>query len=174
MARSAPSDRASGHTQTPLPEWETAGVIKSIQVELQIHGQRGSSAHVTQLLGVRPDEQYEIGGPKGDGPSTFDVSIWNLFSNRHVEEIRAEHEQAPWGRLHWILRLLPEDAADRFARLRDEGYEVTLSVALITDHKENAFTVPAATVRQVAAAGLNLELTPVSTKQIDITYRDSW
>ncbi|MCS6576366.1 DUF4279 domain-containing protein [Curtobacterium flaccumfaciens pv. flaccumfaciens] len=72
-------------------------MLKSIQVELQIHGQRGSSAHVTQLLGVSPDEQYEIGDPKGGGPRTFDVAIWNLFSNRHVEEIRAEHEQAPLG-----------------------------------------------------------------------------
>lgn len=174
MARSAPSGFDSSRAQMPLPEWETAGVIKSIQVALQIHGQRGSSAHVTQLLGVSPDEQYEIGDPKGDGPRTFDVSIWNLFSNDHVHEIRAEHGQDPWGRVHWILRLLPEDAAARFARLRDGGYEVTLSVVLITDHKENTFTVPAATVRQVAAAGLDLELSPVSTEQIDITYRDFW
>lgn len=149
-------------------------MIKSIQVELQVHGQRGSSAEVTQLLDVSPDEQYEIGDLKGDGPRTFDVSIWNLFSNRHVHEIRAEHGQDPWGRVHWILRLLPEDAADLFARLRDEGYDVILSVALITDHKENTFTIPAETVRQVAAAGLNLELTPMSTKQINITYRDIW
>jgi hypothetical protein len=149
-------------------------VIKSIQVELQIHGQRGSSAGVTQLLGVSPDEQYEIGDLMGDGPRVFDVSIWNLFSNHHVDEIRAEHGQDPWGRVQWILQLLPQEAADLFAELRGQGYEVTLSVSLITDHKENSFTVPAETLRQVAAAGLALELTPVSTKHVDITYRDVW
>lgn len=154
--------------------WDTAGVIKSIQVELHIHGHRGPSSQVTQLLGVSPDEQFEIGDLKGDGPRVFDVAIWNLFSNRHVDEVRAEHGQDPWGRVQWILQLLPQNAADLFADLRSEGYEVTLSVALITDHEENTFTVPAAILRQVAAAGLDLELSPVSTKHIDITYRDAW
>lgn len=154
--------------------WNTAGVIKSILVELNIHGQRGSSANVTELLAVTPDEQYEIGDPKGDGPRVFDVSIWNLFSNHHIDEIRAAHGQDPWGRVQWILQLLPENAADVFATLRGDGYDVSLSVVLITDHKENTFTVPAETLRQVAAAGLDLELTPVSTEHVDISYDGTW
>ncbi|MFS2028730.1 MULTISPECIES: DUF4279 domain-containing protein [unclassified Curtobacterium] len=149
-------------------------MIKSIQVELNIHGQRGSSANVTELLAVTPDEQYEIGDPKGDGPRVFDVSIWNLFSNHHIDEIRAAHGQDPWGRVHWILQLLPQNAAGLFATLRGDGYSVTLSVVLITDHKENTFTVPAETLRQVAAAGLDLELTPVSTKHVNISYDEVW
>ena len=149
-------------------------MIKNIQVELNIHGQKGSSAHVTQLLGVTPDEHYEIGDPKGDGSRVFDVSIWNLFSNRHVDEIRAKHGQDPWGRVQWVLLLLPQNSADLFAILRHEGYIITLAVSLITDHEENTFTVPAQVVRQVAAAGLDLELTPVSTKHIDISYADVW
>jgi hypothetical protein len=149
-------------------------VIKNLRVELQVHGQHGSSAHVTQLLGVSPDEQYEIGDLKGDGPRVFDVSIWNLFSNRHVDEIRAEHGQDPWGRVQWIVQLLPQNAAELFASLRDADYEVTLSVSLITDHDENTFTVPAETLRLVAAAGLDLELTPVSTKHMEISYPDVW
>lgn len=149
-------------------------MIKHIQVELNIHGQRGSSAHVTQLLGIAPDEQYEIGDPKGDGPRVFDASIWNLFSNRHVDEIRAEHGQDPWGRVQWILQLLPRNAADLFADLRDTGYDVTLSVSLITDHNENTFTVPAQVLQQTGTAGLDLELSPVSTKHIDISYSDVW
>lgn len=127
--------------------------------------------HVTQLLGVAPDEQYEIGDLKGDGPRVFDVSIWNLFSNRHVDEIRTEHGRDPWGRVQWML---PENSAELFAGLRDEGYGANLSVSLITDHKENTFTVPAEVLRQVAAAGLDLELSPVSTKHMDISYRDFW
>ncbi|MCJ0701016.1 DUF4279 domain-containing protein [Frigoribacterium faeni] len=149
-------------------------MIKNIQVELNIHGQKGSSAHVTQLLGVTPDEHYEIGDPKGDGSRVFDVSIWNLFSNRHVDEIRAKHGQDPWGRVQWVLLLLPQNSADLFAILRHEGYIITLAVSLITDHEENTFTVPAQVVRQVAAAGLDLELTPVSTKHMDISYGDVW
>ncbi|TCU48457.1 uncharacterized protein DUF4279 [Curtobacterium sp. PhB146] len=156
------------------PEWDTAGVIKNIQVELNIHGQRGSSEHVTQLLGVRPDEQYEIGDHKGEGPRVFDVSMWNVFSVVHIDEIRADHGQDPWGRVQWVLQLLPENAADLFARLREEGYVVSLSVSLITDHKENTFVVPAEVLRQVGAAGLDLELTPVSTEHMEISYRDVW
>ncbi|WP_148071095.1 DUF4279 domain-containing protein [Curtobacterium sp. PhB115] len=149
-------------------------MIKSIQVELSIHGQRGSSAHVTQLMGVTPDELYEIGDLQGDGPRVFDVSIWNLFSVLHVDEIRAEYGQDPWGRVQWVLQLLPHNAADLFAGLRDEGYEITLSAFLITDHKENTFTVPAEVLRRLGAAGLDLELTPVSTEHMEISYRDSW
>ncbi|WJY00175.1 DUF4279 domain-containing protein [Curtobacterium sp. 458] len=149
-------------------------MIKSIRVELSIHGQRGSSTHVTQLLGVTPDEQYEIGDVKGEGPRVFDVSIWNLFSNHHIDEISAEHGQDPWGRVQWILRLLPRNAADGFTRLRGEGYEITLSVSLITDHRENTFTVPVETLRQVAAAGLDLELTAVSTEHMNIISDDAW
>ncbi|MFJ4220508.1 DUF4279 domain-containing protein [Curtobacterium luteum] len=149
-------------------------MIKSIRVELNIHGQRGSSASVTELLAVTPDEQYEIGDLKGDGPRVFNVSIWNLFSNRHIDEIRAAHGRDPWGRVQWILQLLPQNAADLFATLRGEGYSVTLSVVLITDHKENTFTVPVETMRRVVAAGLDLELTPVSTEHMDISYDEVW
>jgi hypothetical protein len=164
----------SGATISAQREWDTAGVIKSIRVELNIHGQRGSSTHVSQLLGVRPDEQYEIGDLKGDGPRAFDVSIWNVFSVMHIDEIRAQHGQDPWGRVQWILQLLPQNTADLFAGLRDEGYDVTLSASLITDHKENTFAVPAQVLRQVGAAGLDLELTSVSTKHIEISHRDVW
>lgn len=100
--------------------------------------------------------------------------MWNLFSSRHVDEIRAEHGRDPWGRVQWILQLLPENSAELFAGLRDEGYRANLSVSLITDHEENTFTVPAEVLRQVAAAGLDLELSPVSTKHMDISYRDVW
>ncbi|MEG8035550.1 hypothetical protein QP157_09515 [Sphingomonas sp. LR61] len=51
---------------------------------------------------------------------------------------------------------------------------VSLSVSLITDHKENTFVVPAEVLRQVGAAGLDLELTPVSTEHMEISYRDVW
>lgn len=77
-------------------------------------------------------------------------------------------------RVQWILQLLPQNAADLFAGLRDEGYDVTLTVSLITDHKENTFAVPAEVLRQVGPAGLDLELTSVSTKHIEISYRDVW
>ncbi len=149
-------------------------MIVHVQVELNIHGASGPSAHVTELLGTTPDEQYEIGDPKGDGPRVFDVSIWNLFSNRHVDEVRASFGQDPWGRLLWVLDRLPEDAAAPLSRLRDEGYTTILSVDLITDHPENAFTVPTEVLRRVAAVGLDLEVTAVSTEHLDITHGDVW
>lgn len=149
-------------------------MLKNIQVELNIYGQQGSSVHVTQLLGVTPDEQYEIGDLKGDGPRVFDVSIWNLFSNRHVDAIRAEHGQDPWGRVQWILLLLPHNSATLFTKLRLEGYLITLAVSLLTDHEETTFTVPAQVLQQVAAAGLDLELTPRSTKHTQLSYHDVW